>query len=250
MKGFGVFLLLILTLPAEAKSIGDEILITAAAAMVEIAQSSQGISRDEEWLIKTQFPLRRSINPVMLFTLDRTNLPLAMAQLKLTPKRAEKIMVFLGLVAIIDNEIQPEEKELLLRHYREHKSLTTFDDIIQQARKLQLKLRHKKLKEDLQNLAQAVLQYHKENGYYIATEQYPKKNSTRPYTWIEQQSGNFQILDWKPPGTNFGCFQVEASENTFTATAIIDVDNDGEFATYTTSHTSPESTRKTTREVQ
>ena len=68
--------------------------------------------------------------------------------------------------------------------------------------------------------------------------------------WKEEESGNFQLIDWKPKGSNFGCYKIEASKNSFVATVVVDSDNDGVFATYTATHKSSESIRKTPTEIR
>ena len=244
-------LLLFLIAPAvRAKDLTDEFVVTVAAAMVEMAQASEGISHDEDWLLGTQFPIKGNPSPVLVFTLDRSNLPQSLANLNLDQQKSKQVLAFLALVAISDNHLQEEEKALFLRYQELQNDSPPFDDTIKIARKIQLKLRHKKIKEDLRELAEKVIEFHQENGYYPAAELYPSLDSQRPYRWNEEESGNFQLLDWKPKGSNFGCYKIETSENSFVATVVIDSDNDGVFATYTATHKNSESIRKTPKEIR
>jgi len=68
---------------------------------------------------------------------------------------------------------------------------------------------------------------------FISVDAYPPPSSTgNPRKWETSKSGDFQTLGWAADGEVRGTYWVTTTDTNFTVFGIIDVDGDGQFATY------------------
>ena len=61
---------------------------------------------------------------------------------------------------------------------------------------------------------------------------YPPKPNKYAKKWIAEKSGNFQQLNWKPEYDVRGSYSVKVDGDKFKIIGLIDVDGDGNFATF------------------
>ena len=235
---------------AHSASLSKNAFLVLAAAMVDMAAADGKISEDEEQLIAKRFPITGEHNPVRIFTLDRSNLPHAIAQLRLDNEQAKQVLAFLALVAAEDGKLHAAESSLLQRHIEAQQSSISIDEIIRDSRQLQLLLRHKGVVLHLKELVAAEQTFFQQNEFYISASPYPPRTSPRPATWDNTAANGFRRLEWQPTGKIFATYWVDTSKTSFKATAIIDADNDGEYATYVAAKDNPAPRRITEKNIQ
>ena len=100
-----------------------------------------------------------------------------------------------------------------------------------------LKLKKSKVRSEvplnLEGIKQALEAYEVTYGVFVSAEPYPPKSSgMKSKQWIPASSGGFYSMGWKPDGDVRGTYWITTTTTNFTAYGIIDVDGDGEFATY------------------
>jgi hypothetical protein len=79
----------------------------------------------------------------------------------------------------------------------------------------------------------AELVYESNWDVWVDVEPYPEKSSgMKTKQWNPSDSGGFEILGFTPDGDVRGTYWVTTETTNFTAYGIIDLDGDGEFATY------------------
>ncbi|MEC7986744.1 MAG: hypothetical protein VX278_16370 [Myxococcota bacterium] len=232
---------LILSSFVAAEPLNETALVTIAASLVEMATVSDGISEEERSLLKKKFPLRGDLSPVTVFTLDRSDLPKTMASLPLEQKKRDRILNFLGLVALVDGNISTGEYEYLQRYHESLQSTLSLKEHMNQSQSLYHSIQHEPMLETMRLMAEAEAKYHQKHKRYLDAKQCPKRGSKKT-SW-SKCSNVFKNLPWTPPETVIGSYKIEATQNSFVITGLIDVDGDGSFATYVSTHTTPKPKR-------
>ena len=100
-----------------------------------------------------------------------------------------------------------------------------------------LKVKKSKVRSEvplnIKGIKQAIVAYEAYNDVFVSAEPYPPKSSgMKSKQWIPADAGGFSTVGWKPDGDVRGTYWVTTTVTNFTAYGIIDVDGDGEFATY------------------
>ena len=86
---------------------------------------------------------------------------------------------------------------------------------------------------NLKGIKTAQLVYESEFDIYISAKPYPPQSSGATLKpWDESQAEGFSSVGWTPDGNVRGTYWVTTTSTDFTAYGIIDVDGDGQFATY------------------
>lgn len=92
--------------------------------------------------------------------------------------------------------------------------------------------RDTELRTNIASIKKALFAYKKQHGEYISCDPYPPLPSKYGQKWIAEKSGNFQKLRWQPEYDVRGSYAVKSDGNKFKIIGTIDVDGDGNFATF------------------
>jgi hypothetical protein len=89
---------------------------------------------------------------------------------------------------------------------------------------------------NLRGIKTAQLAYDADFDMFVPVEAYPPLSDDNvPRDWLMEESGGFETIGWMPDpilGQVRGTYWVTTTQTNFTAWGIIDVDGDGEYATY------------------
>lgn len=74
--------------------------------------------------------------------------------------------------------------------------------------------------------------YNSYSDVYVSADPYPPYPTIEPQNWDITSSGGFQTLGWEPLEMVRGSYSVTTTATDFRAVGVIDVDGDGNYATY------------------
>ena len=94
----------------------------------------------------------------------------------------------------------------------------------------------------MKEMAASQMKYHKRYKRFFSASQCPNIYTDPPVTWdvCKTQFSNFP---WVAPESIVGSYKIEGSKNAFVITGIVDIDGDGQFATYVSTHSNPKPKR-------
>ena len=231
-----------LLLSANAEPLQQQTMITIAASLVEMASQDGVINKKERTLLTTKFPLQEQADPVLVFTLDRSNLPKAMSELTISTQQKEGFLHFLGLVALVDGQVSNKEKDYFLKHkeaFSDPKIRSSdIKEYFMQSQKILNRIAHEPMLETMRELAKAQKKYHKIHKRYLSTKACPQQTASSTIAWDECKA-QFANFPWVAPDSVVGTYKMEGTKNAFVITGTIDIDGDGTSATYVSTHTAP-----------
>ena len=96
---------------------------------------------------------------------------------------------------------------------------------------------------NLKGIKTAQIAYESNFDVFVSADPYPpQSNGVVQKIWDQSQAGGFSVIGWVPDGNVRGTYWVTTTSIDFTAYGIIDIDGDGNFATYqATKSTNPNS---------
>ena len=220
----------------------DTTMAIVAAALVDMAKCDNAITPKEHALIKEKFPFRDGTDPVFVFSIDHTQLPQQLSQLPFAPKQEENIFHLLGLVALIDGSIS-EKEYAHFQLYQKHSSTPKIQNMnpntfFEQSRHLYNRLQHEPMLQTMKEMVTAQKKYHKRFNKYFSAKRCPSPKSNPPLTW-EMCKGLYHGFPWVIPNEIVGSYTIEGTRSAFVITGHIDIDGDGNMATYVSTHSSP-----------
>ena len=233
-------LVMAMSTKVSAEPLKGKEMVTIAATLVEMAQQDGVLSDKEHSLLAQKFPLQENTDPVLVFTLDRSNLPQSVLSLNMGEKQKESILHLLALVAIIDGQLTTPEKNYLNRFLTtdEESSKAMLKSILASAQKLYNRIQHEPVLETMKTLVDAQKKYHSRHKKYMSTTLCPQKSASQSIPWDICKS-QFANLPWVIPEKVQGSYKMEGTQNAFVITGVIDIDGDGVAATYVSTHTNP-----------
>ena len=104
-----------------------------------------------------------------------------------------------------------------------------------------LKAMRGELPINIKKIKTAQLQYESIHDSFVSCDEYPSRSGgSSKRSWSPPETSGFEILKWQPESDVRGSYSVTTTTNDFTIVGVIDVDGDGEYATYTaTKSTNP-----------
>lgn len=227
---------------AHAEPLQQQTMVTIAASLVEMASQDGVINDKERNLLATKFPLKEQVDPVLVFTLNRSNLPQSMSLLDITTQQKEGFLHFMGLVALVDGQISNKEKDYFTKHktaFSDPKIQNTdTKEYFMQSQKILNRIQHEPMLDTMRELARAQKKYHKIHKRYLSTKTCPQQTASSTIAWKECKA-QFANFPWVTPDTVHGSYKMEGTKNAFVITGTIDIDGDGTSATYVSTHTAP-----------
>ncbi|MAA78839.1 MAG: hypothetical protein CL916_06230 [Deltaproteobacteria bacterium] len=231
-----------LSLSAHAEPLQQQTMVTIAASLVEMASQDGVINDKERTLLATKFPLKEQVDPVLVFTLDRSNLPEIMGTLDISTQQKEGFLHFMGLIALVDGQITNQEK----KYFMQHKAVfpdpkiqnSDIQEYFMQSQKILNRIQHEPMLETMRELAKAQKKYHKIHKRYLSTKICPQQTASSTISWKECKA-QFANFPWVAPDSVQGSYKMEGTKNAFVITGTIDIDGDGVSATYVSTHTAP-----------
>jgi len=226
----------------SAATLPNNTMLIMAASLVEMAQQDGKITEEEHNLLKNKFPLNTDTDPVAVFTLDKSNLPSSVASLSIDIKQKESFLHLLGLVSIIDGKISQEEMDYLLRHKEAQKDnqiqQTEIKTYLKQSRKLLNRIQHEPVLETMKAISASQMKYHKRYKRFFSASLCPNYKSDPAIEW-ETCKTQYSNFPWVTPTSVTGSYKIEGSKSAFVITGVVDIDGDGQYATYVSTHSNP-----------
>ena len=134
------------------------------------------------------------------------------------------------IVSSNEKQVLGEYINVLAPEYSVDQSLAVLEG---QMKSMQHKAKRAEVPVNLKGIKTAELMYEADNDVYVSAAAYPANGNGESQQWEEAKSGGFSVLGWMPYGDVRGTYWVTTTATNFTAYGIIDVDGDGQFATYT-----------------